>query len=56
MSSLEKIIFKIDRKNMIIMKTIFQKFYLKAKLESVTNIIDNDKVKKKKEEKNEKET
>ena len=50
-SSLEKIIFKIDRKNMIIMKTIFQKFYLKAKLESVTNIIDNDKVKKKKKKK-----
>ena len=48
---MEKIIFKIDRKNMIIMKTIFQKFYLKAKLESVTNIIDNDKVKKKKKKK-----
>ena len=50
-SSLEKIIFKIDRKNMIIMKKIFQKFYLKAKLESVTNIIDNDKPKKKRKKK-----
>ena len=48
---LGRIIFKTDRKNMIILKQIFQKFYLKAKLESVTNIIVNDKGKKKKKKK-----
>ena len=48
---LERIIFKTDRKNMIILKGIFQKFYLKVKIESVTNIIVNDKAKKKKKKK-----
>ena len=48
---LEKIIFKADRKNMIIMKKIFQKYYLLTKLESVKNIIKKDKVKNKKKKK-----
>ena len=49
--SLKKIIFKADRRNMIIMKKKFQKFYLKTKLESVQSIIVNDKTKKKKKKK-----
>ena len=48
---LEKIVFKADRKNIIIMKNAFQKFHLKAKLESIKNIIDKDKPKKKKKKK-----
>ena len=48
---LEKILFKADRRNMIILKKIFQKFYLKTKLESVQSIITNDKARKKKKRK-----
>ena len=48
---LERIIFKADRKNMIVKKKIFNKFYLKAKLETVKNILDKDKGKKKKKKK-----
>ena len=40
---LEKIIYKKDRKTMVILKEHFQKFLLKAKLASVTNILDYDK-------------
>ena len=50
-SILKRIIFRADRRNMIIMKNVFQRFYLKTKLESVREIIDNDKGKKKKKKK-----
>ena len=52
--ALEKIIYKADRRNKIIIKKIFQKFYLKVKLESVQSIIINDKTKKKKKKKKKK--
>ena len=42
-SALLKLVYKKDRKNAIIMKKSLQKFYLKAKYESVKNIIDKDK-------------
>ena len=48
---LERIIFKADRRNMIIKKKMFEKFCLKVKLESINNIINNDKGKKKKKKK-----
>ena len=48
---LEKMIFKADRRKMIILKKKFQKFYLTSKLESLKDIIDEDKVKKKKKKK-----
>ena len=50
---LEKIVSRADRKNKICLKNAFQKYYLKVKLMSVQNIIDNDKenVKKKKKKK-----
>ena len=51
---LGKIIFKADRRNMIIMKKIFEQFYLKTKLEAVTSIITNDKEKNKKKKKSKK--
>ena len=53
-SALKKIIFKVDRRNMIVLKKAFNKYYLRAKLESVVNIIDNDKAKKKKKKKGKK--
>ena len=49
--SLKKIIFKADRRNIIIMKKIFDQFYLKSKLDSLTDIINNDKEKIKKKKK-----
>ena len=39
---------------MIVKKKIFNKFYLKAKLETVKNILDKDKGKKKKKKKKKK--
>ena len=44
---LEKIFYKTDRRNMIIKSKIFKKFYLKAKLESLKDVLDNNKDKKK---------
>ena len=45
---LEKIFYKTDRRNMIIKSKVFKKFYLKAKLESLKDVLDNIKDKKKK--------
>ena len=53
-SILKKIIFRVDRRNMIVMKNVFQRFYLKTKLESVKNIIENDDIGKKKKKKKKK--
>ena len=44
---LQKIFYKTDRKNMIIKNKVFKKFYLKAKLESLKDVLDNNKDKKK---------
>ena len=52
--ALEKIVLKKDRKKMIFMKENFQKFYIKAKLASITNILDNDKNNNKKKKKKKK--
>ena len=51
---LEKIIFKTDRKNMIILKNAFHKYQLKAKLDALQNIIDTDKSKNNKKKKKKK--
>ena len=53
-SILKKIIYRADRRNMIVMKNVFQRFYLKTKLESVKNIIENDDNRKKKKKKKKK--
>ena len=45
---LQKIFYKVDRKNMIIKNKVFKKFYLKAKLESLKDVLDHNKDKKKK--------
>ena len=53
--ALEKIIYKTDRRNMVILKKIFQRFYLKTKLESVQSIIVSDtRIRKKKKKKTKK--
>ena len=52
--ALQKIVFKIDRKNMKILKNVFQRFYLKTKLESVQDLIKNDNNGKKKKKKKKK--
>ena len=49
-----KIIFRADRRNMIIISKCFKKYLLKAKLESLKSIIGNDNVKKKKKKKGKK--
>ena len=41
--SLEKIIFKEDRRNKIILKNALQKYFLMTKLESVKNVLEKDK-------------
>ena len=51
---LGKIIFRADRRNMIIISKCFKKYLLKAKLESLKSIIGNDNVKKKKKKKGKK--
>jgi len=51
---LEKIVSVADRKNKIALNNSFQKFYLKVKLDSVQNILKNDKKKKKKKKKTKK--
>ena len=48
---LEKIIFKNDRMNMIALKKSFNQFRIKAKLDAVQNIINNDKGRKRKKKK-----
>lgn len=45
---LQKIFYKTDRRNMVIKSKVFKKFYLKAKLESLKDVLDNNKDKKKK--------
>ena len=53
--ALAKIIYKTDRRNMVILKKKFQKFYLKTKLESVQSIIVSDtRIRKKKKKKTKK--
>jgi hypothetical protein len=45
---LQKIFYKADRRNMIILNKVFKKFYLKVKLESLKDVLDHNKDKKKK--------
>ena len=45
---LQKIFYKTDRRNMVIISKVFKRFYLKAKLESLKDVLDNNKEKKKK--------
>ena len=54
---LEKILYKTDRKNVKIMRNFFEKYYLRAKLESFgNNILPKKKKKKKKKKVNKKES
>ena len=48
---LERIIFKEDRRHKILLKNVFQRFYLKIKLDSVKNVLDSDKGHNKKKKK-----
>jgi len=48
---LERIIFKEDRRFKIFLKNVFQRFYLKTKLDSVINVLDSNKINNKKKKK-----
>ena len=48
LKQMEKIFYNKARKNLMLLKKAFQTFYLRIKLDSVQNIIENDKGKKKK--------
>ena len=48
---LERIVFKEDRRFKILLKNVFQRFYLKTKLDSVINVLDSDKINNKKKKK-----
>ena len=48
---LQKIIFKTDRRNMIVINRVFKKYYLKAKIESLHDIIETTKSQRKKKKK-----
>jgi hypothetical protein len=45
---LERIIFKEDRRYKILLKNVFQRFYLKTKLDSVKDVLERDKINNKK--------
>ena len=47
LKQMEKIFYNKARKNLMLLKKAFQTFYLRIKLDSVQNIIENDKGKKK---------
>ena len=48
---LERIIFKEDRRFKILLKNVFQRFYLKTKLDSVKDLLESDKINNKKKKK-----
>ena len=48
---LERIIFKEDRRFKILLKNVFQRFYLKTKLDSVKDVLESDKSNNKKKKK-----
>ena len=50
----KRIVYKADRRKIIIMKSIFRKFYLITKLESINNILNSDQAKGKKKKKKKK--